>query len=236
MPRASNRPNGDIIRDFLSVAALLEELQLARLYPSLAREGEATVQEVIDDLELQEGSAYAYVNRLVNAGVIEVIHDEQPRRYVARKIELTVTAAAGDCEYTITPALIDVVGRHQTDDDIDTYDDRHGVAGLGTALTYAVARERGKVTYRLMAKDLDISPLAAESVLRRSGRSFTSTSILRTQVGQLLTSKPLTLPKIVLIWPSSTKVCGQRTTGSTERISRIGHRTLSTTTRLDLDS
>lgn len=77
-----------------------------------------------------------------------------------------MTAAAGDREYTITPALIDAVGRRRTDGDIDTYVDLNGVAGLATALTCAVARERGEVTHRLIARDLDISPLAAESVLR----------------------------------------------------------------------
>ena len=66
----------------------------------------------------------------------------------------------------VTPALIDAVGRRETDADIDTYIDRHGVAGLATALTYAVARERGEVTHRLMAEDLDISPLAAEMILQ----------------------------------------------------------------------
>ena len=83
-----------------------------------------------------------------------------------RRIDLTVTTAAGDREYTITPALIDAVGRRETDADIDTYIDRHVVAGLATALTYAVARERGEVTHRLMAEDLDISPLAAEVILQ----------------------------------------------------------------------
>jgi len=79
---------------------------------------------------------------------------------------MTVTTAAGDRKYTITPALIDAVGRRETDADIATYIDRHGVAGLTTALTYAVARERGEVTHRLMAEDLDISPLAAELILQ----------------------------------------------------------------------
>ncbi|EJN57306.1 transcriptional regulator, TrmB [Halogranum salarium B-1] len=37
---------------------------------------------------------------------------------------------------------------------------RHGVAGLATVLSYAVARERSEVTHRLMARDLEISPLA----------------------------------------------------------------------------
>lgn len=39
------------------------------------------------------------------------------------------------------------------------------MAGLATALTHAVGQERGKVTYHLMAGDLDIPPLAAEIIL-----------------------------------------------------------------------
>ena len=166
MSRTSNRADGDIVQDFLSVANLLEESQLAQLYAYLSRKGEATVQDVMDDLELVQGTAYSYVNRLVDAGVVDVTDDEQPRRYVAREIDLTVTTAAGDREYTITSALINAVGRRETDADIDTYIDRHGVAGLATALTYTVARERGEVTHRLMAEDLDVSPLAAEMILQ----------------------------------------------------------------------
>jgi DNA-binding transcriptional ArsR family regulator len=166
MSRSSNRADGDLVRDFLSVADLLERPPLARLYAYLARGGEATVREVMDELGFAQGTAYTYVDRLVDAGVVEVTRDEQPRRYAARGIDLTVTTAVDDREYTITPALVDAVGRRETDDDIDTYIDRHGVAGLATALTYAVARERGEVTHRLMARDLDISPLAAEIVLQ----------------------------------------------------------------------
>ncbi|ELY49675.1 DUF7437 domain-containing protein [Natronorubrum bangense] len=166
MSRTSNRTNGDVIRDFLSVADLLEEPQLAKLYAYLAREEEATVQELMNELDLAQGTAYTYVNRLVDAGVIEATTDEQPRVYVARDINLTVTAADDAREYTITPALIDAIARRTTDDNIDTYIDRHGIAGLATALTYTVDRERGEVTHRLMARDLDISPLAAEIILQ----------------------------------------------------------------------
>jgi DNA-binding transcriptional ArsR family regulator len=164
--RTTNHADGDIVRDLLSVADLLEEPQLARLYSYLADEDGATVQDVMDELELAQGTAYSYVNRLVDAGVIKVTQDEQPRQYAAREIDLTVTTAAGDRGYTITPVLIDAVGRRETNDDIDTYIDRHGVDGLATALTYAVARERGEVTHRLMAEDLTISPLAAEMILQ----------------------------------------------------------------------
>ncbi|WP_049913526.1 winged helix-turn-helix domain-containing protein [Haloferax prahovense] len=165
MSRTSKQNTGDIVRDFLSVADLLEEPQLAQLYAYLARNEETPVKDVMDALGLAQGTAYTYVNRLVDAGVVEVVRDEQPRMYAARPINLTVTAD-GDREYTITPALIDAVGRRETNGDIDTYIDRHGVAGLATALSYAVARERGEVTHRLMARDLDISPLAAEIVLQ----------------------------------------------------------------------
>jgi len=162
----SHRNDGDIVRDFLSVADLLEEPRLAQLYAYLAREGEATVQEIIDEFELAQGTAYSYVNRLVDAGVVEITRPEQPRQYAAREIDLTVTVGAGDRAYTITPALVDAAGRRETNADIDTYIDRHGVAGLATALTYALARERGEVTHRLMADDLDISPLSAELILQ----------------------------------------------------------------------
>ena len=166
MSPTSKRFDGALVRDFLSIADMLEEPPLAQLYAYLARQGEATVQDVIDALEFPQGTAYNYVNRLVEAGVLEVTHDEQPQRYAAREIDLTVMAADGEREYTITPVLIDAVGRRETDGDIDTYIDRHGIAGLATALAYARAREQGEVTHRLMADDLDISPLAAEIVLQ----------------------------------------------------------------------
>jgi DNA-binding transcriptional ArsR family regulator len=166
MSRTSDRSTGDVIRDFLSIADLLEEPQLAQVYAYVSREGEATVQNLMDALDLAQGTAYTYVNRLVDAGVLVATTETQPRTYSTKEIDLTVTAADGAGEYTITPALIDAVARRTTDDDIDTYIDRHGIAGLATALTYAVDRERGTVTHRMMADDLDISPLAAEIILQ----------------------------------------------------------------------
>ena len=166
MSRTLHQAGGDVIRDLLSIADLLEEPQLARLYAHLAREGEATVRELMDNLDLPQGTAYTYVNRLVDAGVLEERNDEQPHSYVAREIDLTVTAGDGTGEYTITPALIDAAARRATDDDVDTYIHRHGIAGLAAALTYAVSRERGEVPHRMMADDLDISPLAAEIILQ----------------------------------------------------------------------
>ncbi|KZN23064.1 TrmB family transcriptional regulator [Haladaptatus sp. R4] len=166
MSHTASHANGDVIRDFLSVAGLLEEPRLAQLYAYLTRQGPATVQELMDVLDLPQGTAYTYVKRLADAGVIKATGDEQPRTYVAHTIDLTVSAGDGTREYTITPMLVDAVSRQSTNDDIETYIARHGVEGLATALTYTVARERGEVTHRLMARDLDISSLAAEIILQ----------------------------------------------------------------------
>ncbi|MFH5800516.1 helix-turn-helix domain-containing protein [Haladaptatus sp. CMAA 1911] len=166
MSHTASHANGDVIRDFLSIADLLEEPRLAQLYAYFSRQGPATVQELMDALDLPQGTAYTYVKRLADAGVIEATGDEQPRTYVAHPIDLTVSAGDGTREYTITPMLVDAVSRQSTNDDIETYIARHGIAGLATALTYTVARERGEVTHRLMARDLDISPLAAEIILQ----------------------------------------------------------------------
>ncbi len=166
MSQASNRAAGEVVREFLSIADLLEEPKLAQIYAYLAREGESTVRELMEALDLPQGTAYTYVNQLTDAGVLESTSTEQPRTYTVREIELTLTGANTEQQYTITPALIDAVGRRTTDDDIDTYIDRHGVGGLATALVYTVERERGNVTHRVMANDLDISPLAAEIVLQ----------------------------------------------------------------------
>jgi len=120
----------------------------------------------MEALDLAQGTAYTYVNQLVDTGVLEVTTDDQPRTYTTRDIDLTITTTDDNREYTITAALIDAVGRQTTDEDIEAYINRHGIAGLATALTYAVGRERGDVTHRTMASDVDISPLAGEIILQ----------------------------------------------------------------------
>lgn len=165
MSRTASRQEGEIVRDFLSIADLLDQPQLARIYTYLYREGGATVSELIDALDLPQGTAYTYVNQLTDTGVLTPTTDSQPRRYEAVEIELTLTVDGGR-EYTISPALIAAVARRTTDDTIDSYIDRHGVHGLATTLTYTVAREQGETTHRLVADDLGITELEAEVILQ----------------------------------------------------------------------
>ncbi|ELZ20852.1 hypothetical protein C475_19673 [Halosimplex carlsbadense 2-9-1] len=166
MPPTPHRADGDLVRDLRSVTMVLEDAQLARLYTYLARDGDATVQNVMADLDFTRSTAYSYVDRLVDAGVVAVTDDRLPKRYSAREVDLTVSTSAGDRAYTITPALIDAVGRRETDDTIDAYVDNHGVAGLATALSHAVAREREEVTHQQLADALEIPRSTAETILQ----------------------------------------------------------------------
>lgn len=165
MAQTASRTGGEIVHDFLSIANLLEQPQLARIYAYLYREGDAPVQELMDPLDLPQGTAYTYVNQLTDAGVLTVTSDTQPQRYAAVEIDLTLTVA-GEREYTISPALIAAVARRTTDETIDTYIDRRGIHGLAIALTHTVAREQGETTHRLVAADLDLSALEAEVILQ----------------------------------------------------------------------
>ncbi|WP_273838345.1 winged helix-turn-helix domain-containing protein [Halococcus sp. PRR34] len=165
MSQTTSQQEGDVIHDFLSIADLLDQTQLARIYAYLYREGEATVSDLIDALDLSQGTAYTYVNQLTDTGVLTSTKDTQPQRYAAVEIELTLTVD-GNREYTISPALIAAVARRATNDTIDSYIDRHGVHGLATALSHTIAREHGETTHRLVADDLEISELEAEVILQ----------------------------------------------------------------------
>jgi len=166
MPDDIRRANGSIVRDLLSVATLLENPQLAGLYAYLYREGSATVHEVMDARNLSQETVHRLMARLEQLGVVEVITTDELPTYQATCIELSLSSGRDERTYTVTPALIDAVGRRRTDGDIDTYIDRRGVDGLATALTYTVDRERARVNHRLMARDLDITPLEAEVILQ----------------------------------------------------------------------
>ena len=165
MSQTASQQEGEIVRDFLSVADLLEETPLARIYTYIYREGKTTVSELIDALDLTQGTAYTYVNQLADAGVLTPTTDTQPKRYTAVEIELTLTVD-GNRKYTISSALVAAVACRATDETIDSYINRRGIHGLATALTYTIARERGETTHRLVAEDLNMSPLEAEVILQ----------------------------------------------------------------------
>lgn len=86
---------------------------------------------------------------------------EQVTRLSKRRTQTSSEAFPDDALETtrsaveaVTASVFEDAAKHKEsgvfDDDIDTDVDRHGIAGLATVLTYAVARERVEVTYRLI--------------------------------------------------------------------------------------
>lgn len=152
------------IEQLRTVVDLLENPALARIYTYVLQADGATVENVINELEIPQGTAYDYVGNLEDAGLLTKVSHERPYEFTAEPLSITLTTD-GDAR-TITPELVGAVGRRETNDDIDIYLDRHGIDGLATALEYAHEYVDGTVNHRIMARELDLSPVEAEIILQ----------------------------------------------------------------------
>lgn len=160
-PPQSGRPP---IQQLRTVADLLETPALARLYAHVVKHGPVTVSEIIEDLDIPQGTAYDYVQTLETAALVGKTREQRPYEYDAEPVALTLSTD-GESQ-TITPALIAAVARRDQDNDIDVYIQRHGIDGLAVALEYAEEYVDGTVNHRIAARELDLSPLEAEIILQ----------------------------------------------------------------------
>ena len=162
MSKAAGDPER-AVNGLLSVAQLLEEPRLARIYTFILREGEITVDDVADALEIPRTTAYSDTGTLVDLGVLTRDEEQKTHTYSAVPIMLTVNLD-GD-EYTVTPTLIEAFGRSSQDQDLDLLIQRHGLGKLAAALTYAIPYAEGKMSERLAARELDLQPAFAIAIL-----------------------------------------------------------------------
>ena len=68
-------------------------------------------------------------------------------------------------EYTITPTLVEAIGRSSRDRDLDLLLEKHGLGKLAAALTYAVPYADGEMAERVAARELDLQVAFAIAVL-----------------------------------------------------------------------
>ncbi len=163
MSKASGDPER-AINGFMSVAQLLEEPRLARLYTYILREGDVTIDDIVADTEIPRTTAYADTGVLVDLGVLTRDEEQKTHEFSATPITLT-TSLDGDT-YTITPTLVEAIGRSPTDRDLDLLIEKHGVGKLAAALTYAIPYVEGGMTERLAARELELQPAFAIAVLQ----------------------------------------------------------------------
>jgi DNA-binding transcriptional ArsR family regulator len=162
MSKAAGDPER-AVNGLLSVAQLLDEPRLARLYTFVLREDEVTIDDVVDALELPRTTAYSDTGTLVELGVLS--RDEERKTHTYSAVPITLTANLDGNEYTVTPTLIEAFGRSSQDQDLDLLIERHGLGKLAAALTYAIPYAEGKMSERLAARELDLQPAFAITVL-----------------------------------------------------------------------
>jgi hypothetical protein len=148
----------------LSVARLLEEPRLARLYTFVLREGSVTIDDIADGIDIPRTTAYSDTGTLVELGVLDRDDSQKTHRFTATPVYLTADLDGN--EYTVTPTLIAAVGRSETDQDLDLLVDRYGLGKLAAALTYAVPYADGEMSERVAARELDVQVAFGIAVLQ----------------------------------------------------------------------
>jgi predicted ArsR family transcriptional regulator len=164
MAKSSTDRDQRPLQQLRTVADLIETPVLARIYAYAEREGPVTVREFVDELEIPQGTAYDYVQRLEGAGLLKQTSDSRPYEYDAEAISLTLSVDGTTT--TVTPALVAAIARIEDDEDVEVFVERHGLDGLAEALEYAFEQVAGTVNHRIMARELDLSLLEAEIILQ----------------------------------------------------------------------
>lgn len=152
------------VNGLLSVAQLLKEPRLARLYTFVLRAGEVTIDDVVDELGVPRTTAYSDTGTLADHGVLT--RDDEQKTHTFSAVPITLTANLDGAEYTITPTLIAAFGQAPQDRDLDLLIDRHGLGKLAAALTYAIPYADGEMSERVAARELDLQPAFAIAVLQ----------------------------------------------------------------------
>lgn len=151
------------VNGLLTVAQLLEEQRLARLYTFVLRDGEVTIDDIVEELDIPRTTAYSDTGSLVEIGALVRDDEQKTHTYRAEPIELTADLD-GD-EYTITPTLIEAFGRAPRDQDIDLLLERHGLGKLAAALTYAVPYVDGTMSEHIATRELDLQHAFGVAIL-----------------------------------------------------------------------
>jgi hypothetical protein len=163
MSKATEGPER-AVNGLLSVAQLLEEPRLARLYTFVLREGEVTIDEITNKLEMPRTTAYSDTGTLVELGVLARDDDQKTHTYSA--VPITLTATLDGDKYTVTPTLVDAFGRSPHDQDLDLLIEKYGLGKLAAALTYAIPYVNGNMSERVAARELDLQYAFGVAVLQ----------------------------------------------------------------------
>jgi hypothetical protein len=147
----------------LAISSVIQNPRQTKIYAQVVERETPTVSEIATAVDSSMTTVYEDVEELVAVGLLERVTETQPHRFRAQPIEIAVQT---DSEYRITPILLVARARADANENIGLYVDRHGIGGLATAIEYARSYVQGETNARLMARDLNIPVLEAETILQ----------------------------------------------------------------------
>ena len=148
---------------FIAVADLLDEPRLARLYTHVLQSDDVTIDGIVAALGVPRTTAYSDTASLVELGVFT--RDETHKTHTYTALPVVLTTILDEDEYTITPTLIDAIGRVPRDQDLSFLVEKHGIGKLAAALTYAIPYTESKMSERIAACELDLQPAFGIAIL-----------------------------------------------------------------------
>lgn len=148
----------------LAISSVISTRRYTKIYARALDLESPTVEELAAGVDSSTTTVYDDVAHLREIGILERVTDTQPHRYEACEIDLTIQV--GDEQTQVSPGLLVALAEADTNENIQLYRDRHGIAGLATALEYAREYVRGQMSAQIMAREADIPPLEAETILQ----------------------------------------------------------------------
>ena len=144
-----------------TLVKLLNQPALARVYVYVCYWGPVSPPEVMDDLDLSKSTAYDYVDRLVDLGLVERDDSTRPQQLTAEPVILVEP-------YTpiiITPTVLHAFALQEVDEDIEYFLERYGIGKLVAALRGAGLHYAGKMTQRMVASEIDVRDTEAMMII-----------------------------------------------------------------------
>ncbi|MEZ3144506.1 hypothetical protein [Halobaculum sp. MBLA0143] len=143
------------------LSTLLDRPSLARVYVYVCYWEPTTVPETVDALDLSESTAYEYVDRLVDHGLVTRADAGRPR--TLRADPVAVVDPVGPV--VVTPTVLHAVALAATDEGLARFHDRHGLGTLVATLRGAGLHYAGETTRRSVAADVGVRPTEAMLVI-----------------------------------------------------------------------
>jgi hypothetical protein len=144
----------DAIADLRPLVDLVEKPAMAEVYLAALDEGR-TVPSLLDEAAVTKSTLYDYVDALQRAGLLAPV-GERNGAVVYRATEFTFTLETDQGSVTVDPELIRVLSRRESDREIGSFLDDHGVGALAILVDLVHEQDRGEVTTRTIAKRLDL--------------------------------------------------------------------------------